>query len=95
MGKFDEAEKYCHHLLEKFAWCNSSLGVLYLELAEIASSKGDHGSSDQWHKKAIEVDKQTASGNFGNFVLEIATAFSEDCSQRKISLDIQNRISGD
>ncbi len=44
---------------------------------------------------AGQMNTSLSSGNFGNFVLEIATAFSEDCSQRKISLDIQNRISGD
>jgi len=64
--KFDEAEKYCHHLLQYFSSNDSLLGILYDELAEIASNKGDHDLSDQWHQKSIQIKKKTGSNSFGN-----------------------------
>jgi tetratricopeptide (TPR) repeat protein len=65
MQKFDEAEKYCHRLLQHFSPNDSLLGILYDELAEIASNKNDHELSDQWHQKAIKIKKKTGF-SFGN-----------------------------
>jgi hypothetical protein len=66
MKKLDEAEKYCHRLLEEFSSNNSSLSVLYLELAEIASEKNDSNLSAQWREKAIEIEKKTQTDTLDN-----------------------------
>jgi len=68
MKKFDEAEKYCHRLLQEFSSNNVSLGTLYLELAEIAAGKNDSNLSDQWRKKAMEMEKKTESESFDNSI---------------------------
>ncbi len=83
MKKFDEAEKYCHRLLRDFSSDDFLLGILYDELAEIASSKSDHSLSDQWQQKSIQIKKKTGSGSVGsshassNYTGKIQNALSQ------------------
>jgi hypothetical protein len=86
MKKFDEAEKYCHRLLRDFSSNDPLLGILYDELAEIASSKSDYSLSDQWHQKAIKIKKKTGSSSVGSGTGAVSyngkhvTKFIEKCS---------------
>jgi hypothetical protein len=66
MKKLDEAEKYCHRLLEEFSSNNSLRSVLYLELAEIASEKNDSNLSDEQCNKAIEIEEKTQTDTLDN-----------------------------
>jgi hypothetical protein len=76
MKKLDEAEKYCHRLLQDFSSNDSLLGILYDELAKIASSKSDYYLSDQWHQKSIQIKKKMSSDSFTN------SKFQNDLSKR-------------
>jgi hypothetical protein len=66
MKKFDEADKYCHRLLRHFSSNDSLLAILYDELAEIASGKGDNNMNAKWHKKSLNIKKKTGFNSFVN-----------------------------
>ena len=66
MKKFDDAEKYCHRLLHEFSLDESLLGIVYLELAEIASNKRDYQLNNRCHEKAMKIKKKTESDSFFN-----------------------------
>ena len=68
MKKFDEAEKYCHRLLQYFSSNESFLGILYDELAKVASNKNDHDLSTQWHEKSMKIKKKFGSGSSDNSI---------------------------
>jgi hypothetical protein len=70
MKKLNEAERYCHCLLLEFSTNDSSLAILYRELAEIASEKNEPDISYQWRMKAIEIEKKTKTGSSGKHQFE-------------------------
>ena len=109
MKKFDEAEKYCHRLLQQFFMDDSSLYVVYDELAEIASTKGDYNLSNQYQQKSIKIKKKiepdrcdnvveavSYNGKFSHYLsLSICNYFFSDDSKSPKVPDINNSASED
>jgi tetratricopeptide (TPR) repeat protein len=59
MGKFKEAEKYLHRLLDQLVSDHPAKVYIYHELGEAATGKGEYEISLQWLHKALEIRIQT------------------------------------
>jgi tetratricopeptide (TPR) repeat protein len=59
MGKFKEAEKYLHRLLDQLIDDHPAKVYIYQALGEVAVGNGEHELSLQWLHKALEIRKQT------------------------------------
>ncbi len=58
MEKFDDAEKYYHHIIDLISKDNNEdINRCYHALGEIAQKKDDYDSSIKWYKKSLEIDK--------------------------------------
>lgn len=66
MGKLDLAEKYFKRLLDEPSLNESVTSILYEDLAQINSQKGDFDNSMKWRKKFLAVKNQHQS--FGKFI---------------------------
>jgi tetratricopeptide (TPR) repeat protein len=55
MGKWDDAEKYYHRLLEKLPENLKDVACCYRGLGSIAKKKGDYESSLKWHEKSLQI----------------------------------------
>jgi hypothetical protein len=68
MNKFDEAEKYCHRLLQQFSSDESSLIIIHDELAKIVMNRDNQVVGDQLHEKSIDDKKETECDNLVNSI---------------------------
>jgi tetratricopeptide (TPR) repeat protein len=58
MGKFDEAEKYYHYVLNQLLKDQEDETRCYHALGEITQKKGDYDSSLKWYQQSLEKDIQ-------------------------------------
>jgi tetratricopeptide (TPR) repeat protein len=66
MGKFDQAEKCYHRLLNKSLSDNSTLSRLYYSLGLVTMDKGDYNSSLIWLNKSLQMKIQTNPSDYIN-----------------------------
>ncbi|CAF2520398.1 unnamed protein product [Rotaria sp. Silwood2] len=59
MGKYDDAERYFHRLLNELPHDDDGIAHCYHNLGEIALEKGDYEVSLEWFYKSLEIKMQT------------------------------------
>jgi tetratricopeptide (TPR) repeat protein len=59
MGKWDDAEKYYHRLLNELPDNHKDVATCYRGLGSIAKKKGDYDSSLKWHNKSLAIKMRT------------------------------------
>jgi tetratricopeptide (TPR) repeat protein len=105
MGKFDDAEKYYHYILNRLPKDNNEdITRCYHALGEITQKKGDYDSSIIWFNKSLEIDTRVLKIDDSNNAISynsLAVVYSKKGqytlaleSYRK-ALDILKKIVGE
>ena len=63
MGKFDDAEKYFHRLLDQLPKDHPGIRDCYHNLGEIEAEKGDYDASLQWYYKSLDLKEKHLEGD--------------------------------
>ena len=63
MGKFDDAEKYYHRLLNGFPPAHPGITDCYHNVSEIALEKGNYNSRLEWYHKSLDIKLKTLQPN--------------------------------
>lgn len=66
MGKFDDAEKYCHRLLNELDLSSDDMPICYYVLGLVASAKGNFDSSLEWHHKCLALKLQATEHSYSS-----------------------------
>ncbi|CAF4785343.1 unnamed protein product, partial [Rotaria sp. Silwood2] len=68
MGRFNEAEKYYHRLLDELP-ANDFLRIgLYHNLGDLTDQKGDHNVSLKWYQKSLKLANEIYPRDYASIV---------------------------
>ncbi|UJR19735.1 hypothetical protein I4U23_022869 [Adineta vaga] len=88
MGKFDDANKYYHRLLNELPNDHADIEICYHALGRVAHEKGDYDSSLEWHEKSLAIMQQTLKSNHP----DIAKAYNSIGNAHRKKLDFQRAL---
>ncbi|CAF1030410.1 unnamed protein product [Rotaria sordida] len=83
MGKYNDAEKYFHRLLNELPHDHNGIADCYHNLGEIALEKGDYDVSLEWYYKSLEIKMRTL------------TSHHPDIAESHNSIGVVHRKKGD